>query len=164
VFRLIVDRFHFEEYNRDSYPHFDGIAEWLDWIARTPPPGMDWLDRFFIEQDTGGWVSAVEQALDLTPHERVYIANSHRYVTAAMGLPQDLRRSSRHHVDLIRRMAPDLLQFPFNTPDDALLRSSLAVRNEWHRARASSRKTRYAVGLARRGSWAVKRTIRRAVR
>jgi hypothetical protein len=164
VLELIVHRFHLDEYQRDSYAHFDGIAEWLDWIARTPPAGMDWHDRFFVEQDTGGWVSAVEQALDVTAYERVYIANSHSYISNAMTLPKDLRRSSRHHVDLIRRMAPEFLGFPFNPPDEAVVRFAVSLRDEWHAARASSRKTRYAVRLARRGSWAAKGAVRRTSR
>jgi hypothetical protein len=164
VFQVIADRFHFAEYNRHSYAHFDGIAAWLDWIARTPPRGLDWHDRFFIEQDTGGWVSAVEQALDVTAYDRVYIANSHLYISNAMTLSKDIRRSSRHHVDLIERLAPELLGFPFNPPEGAKLKFTRGLRNEWHTAKASSRKTRYAVRLARRGSWAVKRAARRAMR
>ncbi len=164
VFQFIIQRFHLDEYQRNSYAHFDGIAEWLDWIGRTPPAGMDWHDRFFVEQDTGGWVSAVEQALDVTAYDRVYIANSHSYISTAMTLPKDVRRSSRHHVDLIRRMAPELLSFPFNPEDDAMLRVSVRLRDELHAARASSRKTRYAVRLARRGSWTVKGAVKKRLR
>jgi hypothetical protein len=158
--QAISKRFRFDEYHRASSSHFDGISEWVDWVARTPHTGLDWRDRLFLEQSNAGWVSSVEQALDITAYERFYVANSHFYVSTTLALSEETRRSKRHHVDLIRRMAPDVLQFPFNPPDASTLRFSRRLRDELHQAKAHSRKTRYAVHLARRGIWAVKRAAR----
>ncbi len=162
LFQAISKRFHFDEFHRDSCSHFEGIAEWVDWVARTPHPGLDWRDRLFLEQSNGGWVSSVEQALDLTAYERFYVANSHVYVSTTLTLSEETRRSRRHHVDLIGRMAPEVLRFPFNPPDDSMPRISLRLREEWHQAKAHSRKTRYAVVLGRRGIWAAKRAVKRS--
>jgi hypothetical protein len=153
--------FSFDEFHRDSCSHFEGIAEWVDWVARTPHEGLDWRDRLFLEQSNGGWVSSVEQALDLTAYERFYVANSHVYVSTTLTLSEETRRSKRHHVDLIQRMAPEIMQFPFNPPDGSTLRFSLRLKDEWHEARAHCRKTRYAVNLVRRGIRAGKRTLKR---
>jgi hypothetical protein len=162
LFQAITTRFGFDKFHRDSCSHFEGIAEWVDWIARTPHAGLDWRDRLFLEQSNAGWVSSVEQALDLTAYERFYVANSHVYVSTTLTLSEETRRSRRHHVDLIRRMAPEALQFPFNPPDGSMVRLSLRLRDEWHEANAHSRKTQYAAHLLRRGIWAGKRALKRA--
>jgi hypothetical protein len=159
--RAISTGFRFDEFHRDSCSHFDGIAEWVDWVARTPYPGLDWRDRLFLEQSNGGWVSSVEQALDLTAYERFYIANSHLYVSTTLALSEETRRAKHHHVDLIRRMAPEALEYPFNPPDGSMLRFSLRMRDEWHEAKARARKTRYPGHLLRRAIWAGKRAVRR---
>jgi hypothetical protein len=160
--QAISKRFGFDEYHRGSCSHFEGIGEWVDWVVRTPHAGLDWRDRLFLEQSNGGWVSSVEQALDLTAYERFYVANSHTYVSTTLALSEATRRSKRHHVDLIGRMAPEVLRFPFNPPDTSMLRISIRLRDEWHAAKAHSRKKRYAVHLVRRGVWAAKRTVKRA--
>jgi hypothetical protein len=152
LLQAITERFHFREFHPGSYPHLAGVAEWVDWAARTPFPGLDWRDRFFLEQRTGGLASSVEQALDLTAYERIYIANCHSYLARALMLSPDIRCSSRHHVDLIRRMAPELLSFPFNPPDDAMVTFLYRLRDEWRELEARPRKRRYAAYVAQRGA------------
>ncbi|MDP9204064.1 MAG: hypothetical protein M3P12_01230 [Gemmatimonadota bacterium] len=161
LFQAISKRFRFDEFHRGSCSHFEGIAEWVDWVARTPHPGLDWRDRLFLEQSNAGWVSSIEQALDLTAYERFYVANSHVYVSTTLALSEETRRSRRHHVDLIRRMAPELQRFPFNPPDDALVRLSVRVRDEWHELSARSRKAGYPVYVANRVIGAAKRLVNR---
>jgi hypothetical protein len=151
LFQIITERFHFREFHPDSYAHLAGIAEWVEWVASTPYPGIDWRDRLFIEQRTAGSVSSVEQALDLTAYERVYIANCHLYLATALKLPEETRRTSRHHIDLISRMAPELLRFAFNPPNDAKLAFPTWLRNEWREFAARPRKRRYAAYVAQRG-------------
>lgn len=152
LLETISQRFHFREFHPDSYPHLAGAADWVDWSAHTPYPGLDWRDRFFLEQRTAGLASSVEQALDLTAYERPYIANSHRYLSTALMLPEETRRSSRHHIDLIGRMAPELLTYPFNPPDDAMVRVLYKLRDEWREFQARPRKRRYAAYVAQRST------------
>jgi hypothetical protein len=156
----IAHRFHFREFHPNSSAHFDGIAEWTEWVERTPYPGLDWRDRLYLEQRLGGWVSSIEQALDLTAYERFYLANSHLYISTALGLSEDARRVGRHHVELIRRMAPELLRFPFNPPDDALGKLSFKVLNEWRELSARRRKTGYAAYVLRRGIGRAKELVK----
>jgi hypothetical protein len=162
LFEHISRQFHFREFHPDSSAHFEGIAEWTDWVARTPCPGLDWRDRFYLEQRLGGWESSIEQALDLTTYDRLYPANSHLYISTALALAEEVRRSGRHHVDLIRRMAPELLRPPTNPRDDLPVRLWSGARNEWQQFSARRRKAGYAVYVARRGFRMAKRLVKRA--
>jgi hypothetical protein len=160
LFERIANRFHFREFHPGSQAHFAGIAEWVEWVERTPCPGLDWRDRLYLEQRLGGWVSSIEQALDLTAYERFYLANSHLYVSTALRLPEDVRRAGRHQVELIRRMAPELLRFPFNPPNDGLVRLWSSARNEWLELNARPSKTGYVDYIARRGVRAARRRVK----
>ena len=163
VAQTIAARFRFREFHAGSRAHVEGIAEWADWVKRTPCTGLDWRDRLYLEQRLGGWASSIEQALDLTAYERAYIANSHLYISTVLTLPKEVRLVGRHHVDLVRRMAPELLRFPFNPPDDALVRLSFSARNEWRELVARPRKAGYAVYIARRGVRSARRLTTRTV-
>jgi hypothetical protein len=157
----IAARFRFREFHSGSQAHLEGIAEWAEWVERTPCPGLDWRDRLYLEQRLGGWASSIEQALDLTAYERAYIANSHLYMSTVLALPEETRLAGRHHVDLVRRMAPELLRFPFNPPDDALVKLSFRVRNEWQELVARPRKAGYVDYVARRGVRSARRITKR---
>ncbi len=158
---MIAARFNFSEFHASSFAHIAGIAEWVEWMARTEPTALDWRDRLYLEQRIAGWLSSTEHALDLTSYERPYIANSHLYMATVLTLPESIRRSSQHHVDLIRRMAPQLLRFPFNPSDD---RSSPSrwLRNEWHEFASRPKKRRYAAYVARRGARRARRALTRS--
>jgi hypothetical protein len=90
------------------------IEEWIEWSQRTPHEEMDWRDRFYWEQRLGGWLSSIEQSLDLINANRFYAANSHYFFSYILQIPVEKRGRSQHHIDLIERMAPSLLAFPFN--------------------------------------------------
>ena len=160
LFELIAARFNFTEFHANSFAHVAGIAAWVEWIARTAPTALDWRDRLYLEQRIAGWLSSTEHALDLTPYERAYIANSHLYMATVLTLPESIRRSGQHHVDLIRGMAPQLLRFPFNPSDD---RPSLSrwLRHEWHEFASRPQKRRYAEDAARRGARRTRRALAR---
>jgi hypothetical protein len=158
--QLIAARFHFGEFHPASSEHLAGIAEWVEWTARTSQPGLDWRDRLYLEQRIAGWVSSIEQALDLTSYERAYIANCHAYMTNVLTLPEAVRRNGQHHIDLIGRMAPQLLRFPFN-PADGRSALSRRLRDEWHELAARPRKRRYAAYVAQRGAGRARQALAR---
>ena len=158
---LLAARFHFDEFHPKSFAHHAGIAEWVEWTTTTTQPGLDWRDRLYLEQRIAGWVSSIEQALDLTSYERAYIANCHEYMSTVLTLPEAARRTGQHHVDLIARMAPQLLRFPFN-PADGRSALSRRLRDEWHELAARPRKSRYAAYVAQRGAGRVRKSLARA--
>jgi hypothetical protein len=148
---LLAAGFHFDEFHPSSRAHHEGIAEWVEWVARTPRRGLDWRDRLYLEQRIAGWVSTIEQALDLTSYNRVYLANSHEYLSTMLAIPEARRCRGQHHLDLIQRMAPELLRFPFNPPDDSL-RLSRKLRDEWRELAARPQKRQYVAYVATRGA------------
>jgi hypothetical protein len=105
-------------------PAVAGLAEWTAAVEQNPVPRLDWRDRMYLEQRLGGWLSAVEQSLDLTVPEQIHIANAAATYALLLSLPEDIRASSQHHRDLIARLAPPLAEFPFNPPEEAFGRLS----------------------------------------
>ncbi|MBA2561944.1 MAG: hypothetical protein H0V14_03365 [Chitinophagaceae bacterium] len=104
------------KYDHESF-HVRALTEWVKWVKQTPTEGLDWRDRFYLEQRVGGWLSSGEQALDLTDTERLHIINCHDLISLLLSIPVEKRRTSEHHVDLINKMYPSLLLYPFNRPD-----------------------------------------------
>lgn len=94
-----------------------GLQSWLDWVLQTPHPGLDWRDRFYIEQRLAGWQSSKEQLYDLTGPERFFIINSAWSYALLLSIEAERRVGCLHHVDLIRRTAPQLLEYPLNPRD-----------------------------------------------
>lgn len=92
-------------------------SEWMDWVVQTPTEGLDWRDRFYLEQRVGGWLSAIEQSLDLTGTERFNVANCHDVISLLLTVPVEKRKGRIYYIDLIRKMCPVLLRYPFNAPD-----------------------------------------------
>lgn len=113
------------------------IEEWTNWASCTPNEELDWRDRCYWEQRLAGWLSSVLQSLDLIDAECFNAANSHVYFAHVLKVPEAKRYTSQHQVDLIKRMAPELLAFPFNPPDARYKRMLRKIRraNEYVQAR-----------------------------
>lgn len=94
-----------------------GIRDWLEWALRTPHEHLDWRDRFFIEQRQAGWLSSKEQLYDLGEVERFFPLNAAHTSALLLGLEERQRLGSVVQVELARRIAPELLRYPFNPPD-----------------------------------------------
>ena len=115
-----------------------GVMLWATWAAEHPWPGIDWRDRFYLEQRVGGWLAALEQALDVAAPERVHLASCDALLGALLSIPPEERVGSAHHEALIERMAPDLLELPFNPPEPPprppLLTRARIAAGRWRRA------------------------------
>lgn len=92
------------------------IEEWVDWVRQAPEEGLDWRERLYIEQRIGGWLSSIEQSLDLINGQTFHLPNSHQYLSYVTQISAIRRIGKRHQAELIRRMAPELSRFPFNPP------------------------------------------------
>lgn len=130
AFRLIASVFQFDRFHRGSRAHVDGVAEWLVWARSTPEPGVDWRDRLYLEQTVAGWLSSTAQGLDLCAPELAYPANSQRLLSTLLRIDPERRAAAQHHVDLIARMAPQLLRFPINPSPPVVRRAGALVRRE----------------------------------
>jgi len=118
----------------DSEPHREGVSAWARWLVDHPEP-VDWRDRFYFDVRVGGWLAANEQALDLVRPRRIHVANDLGVLNDLLCVPVEHRRASRHHVDLIRRMAPAIADVPFNPPDTQRSRLVHRLRREAYAAR-----------------------------
>lgn len=94
-----------------------GLSEWLAWVRVTPHEQLDWRDRFHIEQRLAGWQSSKEQLYDMARLERCPVLNAARSYAIVLGLDEPARQGKQPQVDLLRRMAPELLEYPINPPD-----------------------------------------------
>jgi hypothetical protein len=122
----IVRRYKADRYQPRSVPHHDGIRSWVKWI-NDHPDRVDWRDRLYWEQRAGAWLSAIEQALDLTGSDRVEPANCGRLVDCMQGIADDRRLHGVFTRDLIERMAPQLLRYPVNPPNSLGMRLSRSL-------------------------------------
>ncbi len=109
----MVRRFGYEGAT-EGHPLVSALGEWIDWTHRTPHPELDWRDRLYLEQKLGGWLSSIEQSLDLIDAVSLQPANSGSYYAHVLQVPPAKRCTGQHHVDLIGSMAPELLAFPFS--------------------------------------------------
>ncbi|HHP7229767.1 MAG TPA: hypothetical protein ACFCUY_02785 [Xenococcaceae cyanobacterium] len=94
-----------------------GLATWLTWVESHPQPNLDWRDRFFLEQRQAGWLSSKEQVYDLTNLARFPILNAARIYALLLSIPESQRLGSLVQVALLKQLAPELLDYPFNPPD-----------------------------------------------
>ena len=94
-----------------------GLRDWLDWVLQHPQDNLDWRDRFFIEQRQAGWLSSKEQVYDLAQLERFPILNCAYIYSLLLSLKEEQRLGSLVQKELIRQVAPELLQYPFNPND-----------------------------------------------
>ncbi|MEP6596347.1 MAG: hypothetical protein ABJA71_10395 [Ginsengibacter sp.] len=108
-------------YDPESF-HAAALSEWMEWVKQTPTEGLDWRDRYYLEQRVAGWLSSIEQSLDLTDTERFYVVNSFDIMSLLLSIPLEKRRTAEYVIDLIHIMFPDLPQLPFNPPDPTLRR------------------------------------------
>ena len=108
-------------YDPESF-HAKALSEWMEWVRQTPTEGLDWRDRYYLEQRVAGWLSSIEQSLDLTDPERFYVVNCYDIMSLLLSIPVEKRRSAEYVIDLINKMFPGLPQFPFNPPDPTLKR------------------------------------------
>ena len=132
-----------------------GLSEWLQWVLQHPEAHLDWRERFYLEQDNAGWLSSKEQIYDLNRVVRFPLLNAARNYSILLGLPPGMRRHGQIQSELIRRSAPELLDFPINPPDHSfgfrrLIRNkgihfpsylgrklSWHLRTTWHALRSS---------------------------
>lgn len=103
----IVDRF------QSASDKVAGLDEWLEW-RRKHDCGLDLIDSFYLDQRMGGWVSAIEQGLDMLPSISLHPVNNLNSYRALMTPAIDDRTSEKLQIETIRELAPNLLRWEFN--------------------------------------------------
>ena len=90
------------------------LHAYLAWVSRHPEAGLDFRERFHLEQRPGCWVGTTEQGLDVTATVRVSVANSHRILSLMNQASESERRAGVYQKTAIAALAPALASFPFN--------------------------------------------------
>lgn len=89
------------------------LEEWLAW-RRDHGNGLDLTDSFYIDQRLGGWLSAVEQALDVLPGTSVQPVNCERFFSALITPSHEERQAGFLQREVIRVLDKNLLNLPIN--------------------------------------------------
>lgn len=89
------------------------LDEWLAW-RRSHGNGLDLTDSFYLDQRLGGWLSAVEQRLDVLAGNSIQPVNCERFFSCLMTPEQEERRAGALQHDVIRNLDRNLLKVPIN--------------------------------------------------
>lgn len=135
-----------------------GLAAWRSWVEKTPDPDVDWRDRFYHEQRLAGWLSAIEQSLDLLPIEHIHPMNSSHAFGLLLSVPPRDRIKGALQADMIRTMAPEFLSIPINPPLESF---GPAIRLWWNFRQDSLYPLRW---LARKSKRALRRVRSKSAR
>jgi hypothetical protein len=103
----------FQGQNIDDQLSIANLNEWLRW-RQSHDNGLDLIDNFYLDQRIGGWLSSIEQALDMFPWISLHPANSQVAFSALIAPALDLRLAAKLQEAVIAKLRPDLLRFPFN--------------------------------------------------
>ena len=89
------------------------LSAWLN-HCRVVSSSLDSVDRYYLEQRAGAWLSSVEQSLDIVPGmDSIQACNCRRILSLLRSFPREERISCAHQVSIIRAACPPLLEEPF---------------------------------------------------
>ncbi|MDM9631143.1 hypothetical protein [Robiginitalea aurantiaca] len=71
--------------------------------------------KYYLDQRIGGWLSYIEQSLTLAKPLSHNLGNSIYQINLMKSIPSNMMSVKGFHLDFIRRNAPSLLNFPFNS-------------------------------------------------
>ena len=90
------------------------LDKWLAW-RRSHWNGLDLTDNFYLDQRLGGWLSAIEQSLDVLPGNSVQPVNCERFFSSLIApMSQEERSTGALQREVIRHLDSKLLKIPIN--------------------------------------------------
>lgn len=108
-----------KEYYPDIVSHSsyeESIDLWFNWAERHKNH-MDIRDRFYMEQRIGGWLSTLQQSLDMFPMTQILITNSAAILSSGYWYSQEEKEKNRIVYEQIENMKSELLDIPMNPPE-----------------------------------------------
>ncbi len=96
----------------------EGLGTWLDWRRDHPATHVDWQDLYYIEQRMCGWLSAVEQSIDLVATPVVQPANCQAIFDLLLSFDRNDRKNGTAQKLMIQRVDPAMMDVPINGPRD----------------------------------------------
>lgn len=137
-------------------PNRNALVAWLAEVQADRGAGLDlgldWRDRFYLEQRMTGWQAAKEQVYDLYHHERFFPINAARSYALLLAGSEGDRGSGQHQRELLGLLDARLLGRPINPPSEHFaltrrIRHLLTVDP----GRAGTRAAKAIVGAGRPG-------------
>lgn len=89
------------------------LDEWLAW-RKGHDDGLDLTDSFYLDQRLGGWLSALEQGLDVLPGNSIQPVNCEQLFSSLTTPCHEERRAGTLQLSLIRHFDKSLLRIPIN--------------------------------------------------
>jgi hypothetical protein len=90
------------------------LNEWLAW-RRSHGNGLDLTDNFYLDQRLGGWLSALEQSLDVLAGNSVQPVNCERFLSSLIApMSREERSTGALQREVIRHLDSKLLKIPIN--------------------------------------------------
>lgn len=92
----------------------DSVREWARWRLEHPV-AIPWQDLFYRDQRLGGWLSSIEQSLDLIDPISIHPVNCDHFYRLLLGSEGNYgsQTAALQH-GIIARCAPDLKSVPIN--------------------------------------------------
>lgn len=90
--------------------------KWLKYVEEYPISYIDLRDRMYIEQRVGGWVAAIEQALDVNDWTSIQIANCRELISILLSATEQERNTATLSMGAVTALFPQLNEYPYNQP------------------------------------------------
>jgi hypothetical protein len=91
------------------------LRDWIAWRDMNKED-FDWKNVFYRDQRMAGWLSAIEQSLDLVRGTSIQFANSSYIADLLLSVDEEKRRSGKIQRKVIALAEESLLRVPINPP------------------------------------------------
>ncbi len=112
-FKKGICSYYKDEFGTDSSQKI-GFDEWLEYTEENPVKFVDIRDRFYIEQRAGGWVSAIEQSLDINDFTSIQIANCKEVLSVLLSCNETERNNLSLSYETIKYLDSKALEIEIN--------------------------------------------------
>lgn len=104
----------FVSYYKPDDLQAEALDSWLDYVEKNPINFIDLRDRAYIEQRCGGWISAIEQSMDMNDFVSIQIANCPRLLSVLLCASKDERESLALSFGTMDALNARLKKYPVN--------------------------------------------------
>lgn len=111
------------------------LEEWIHWRSQHPGP-YDWKDLFYRDQRLCGWLSSIEQSLDLIDARSLHPFNCSLFYDLLLGVSETARGSGEIQRLLIKQASSDLWTIPINPNIDSKILGFLQTLRHYANAGA----------------------------
>ena len=112
-FEKSIKSYYMNEFSKNGLQKI-AFDEYISYVEENPISFVDLRDRFYIEQRVCGWVSAIEQSLDINDFTSIQIANCSELLSILVSCNEEERNRLALSYDTIRILEPKVLNLDVN--------------------------------------------------